>query len=104
MRKIIVIGAGVGGLYAAKPLSEMGYQVTVIEARAREDLGYPWYDSVAPTTFKDVGLDVPSDSVIPKQVLNYYAPSGEGKIKQPDRAGKSLDVHREKLVRYLLSR
>ena len=104
MRKIIVIGAGIGGLYAAKPLSEMGYNITVIEARAREDLGYPWYDSVAPTTFKDVGLDVPADAVIPKQVLNYYAPSGEGKIKQPDRAGKSLDVHREKLLRYLLSR
>ena len=104
MRKIIVIGAGIGGLYAAKPLSEMGYNVTVIEARRREDLGYPWYDSVEPTTFKDVGLALPEDAYIPKQVLNYYAPSGEGKIKQPDRAGKSLDVHREKLIRFLLSR
>ena len=104
MRKVIVIGAGIGGLYATKPLSELGYNVTVIEARAREDLGYPWYDSVSPTTFKDVGLALPDDVTIPKQVLRYYAPSGEGKIKQPDRAAKSLDVHREKLIRYLLSR
>lgn len=104
MRRVIVIGAGIGGLYAAKPLSELGYNVTVVEARAREDLGYPWYDSVAPTTFEEVGLTLPEGVCIPKQVLNYYAPSGEGKIKQPDRAGKSLDVHREKLIRFLLSR
>lgn len=104
MRKVIVIGAGIGGLYAAKPLSELGYNVTVIEARERPDLGYPWYDSVAARTFSSVGLKVPEDVCIPKQVLNYYAPSGEGKIKQPDRAGKSLDVHREKLIRFLLSR
>ena len=104
MKKIIVIGAGIGGLYAAKPLSELGYNVTIIEARERLALGYPWYDSVAARTFSDVGLKLPDDVCIPKQVLSYYAPSGEGKIKQPDRAGKSLDVHREKLIRFLLSR
>ena len=104
MRKVIVIGAGIGGLYAAKPLSELGYNITVIEARERLALGYPWYDAVAAKTFSDVGLKLPEDVCIPKQVLNYYAPSGEGKIKQPDRAGKSLDVHRQKLIRFLLSR
>ena len=102
MRKVIVIGAGIGGLYAAKRLSSLGYNVTVIESRAREDLGYPWYDSVEPTTFSDVGMVPPEGVCIPKQVLNYYAPSGKGKIKQPDRAGKSLDVHRIKLIRYMM--
>lgn len=104
MRNIIVIGAGIGGLYAAASLAEHGYAITVVEARDRDELGYPWYDSVKPSTFRDVGLDLPDDICIPKQVLNYYAPSGENKIKQPDRAEKSLDVHREKLVKFLLSR
>ena len=103
MRKVVVIGAGIGGLYAAKRLSEQGYNITVLEARARETLGYPWYDSVSPTTFTDVGMRLPEGVSIPKQVLNYYAPSGEGRIKQPDRAGLSLDVHREKLIRYMMS-
>ena len=104
MRKIVVIGAGIGGLYAASELAKVGYDVTVFELKARADLGYPWYDSVKPTTFKDVKLDIPEEVFIPKQVLNYYAPSGESKIKQPDRAGKSLDVHREKLIQFLLAR
>ena len=104
MRNIIVIGAGIGGLYAARSLAELGYDVIVIEARERDELGYPWYDSVSPSTFKDVGLDLPDDICIPKQILNYYAPSGEQKIKQPDRARKSFDVHRVRFVRFLLSR
>ena len=103
MRNVIVVGAGVGGLYAAKRLSELGYHVKIIEARAREELGYPWYDSVGISTFRSVGMKLPEGTTIPKQILNFYAPSGEGKIKQPTRFARGLDVQREKLVRHMIA-
>ncbi|MCR5041882.1 MAG: NAD(P)-binding protein, partial [Clostridia bacterium] len=42
MEKIIVAGAGHGGLVAAAHFAKAGYDVTVYEKNAREDLGYDW--------------------------------------------------------------
>ena len=104
MKNVVVIGAGIGGLFAAEKLASSGHNVVVIEARPRYELGYPWYDSVNPNTFREVGLNVPSEILIPKQVLQYRSPSGKGKIKQPDRAKNSLDVHRKGLIDFLIGR
>ena len=35
MKKVIVVGAGLAGLSAARPLVERGYEVVVLEARTR---------------------------------------------------------------------
>ncbi len=42
--KIIVAGAGHGGLVAAAELSKAGFDVTVVEKRKREELGHDWED------------------------------------------------------------
>lgn len=44
MKKIIVVGAGHGGLIAAAKLAKSGYDVTVFEKRKREELGHDWED------------------------------------------------------------
>lgn len=57
--KIIVIGAGIGGLQAAKLLSEGGADVTVYEACDRKALSYDWIDDVEPTVFEDIQFPLP---------------------------------------------
>ena len=102
-RKIIILGAGIGGLYVAGELGKLGYSVVVYERRLRHELGYPWADSVSKDTFKNVDITLPDDSYISKQVLNFYSPSGYGYIKQAQRASKNLDVDRKKLIEYLIA-
>ncbi|MBR6940121.1 MAG: NAD(P)-binding protein, partial [Clostridia bacterium] len=46
MRKIIVAGAGHGGLVAACRLAEAGYDVTVVEKKERNETGHDWHDCI----------------------------------------------------------
>ena len=47
--KIVIIGAGHGGLQAAKELSKDGFDVTVYEKNSPEKVSYDWRDDVEPT-------------------------------------------------------
>ncbi len=71
--KIIVIGAGHGGLHAAKILGENGNDVLVLEAQSRASLGYDWCDDVEPTVFKELGIPLPEGSCRP-DALSFVAP------------------------------
>lgn len=44
MKKIIIAGAGHGGLTAGAHLAKNGYDVTVYEKRAKSELGHDWED------------------------------------------------------------
>jgi len=100
--KIVILGAGIGGLYVAKELASNGYDVTVFEKRKREELGYPWFDSVKEKTFDKLNINLPPSALVPKQVLNIKSPNGFGGVKQPDRAKKNYDVDRKVLINTLL--
>lgn len=104
MKRIIILGAGLGGLVLANRLKDLDYDILIFEKRTREELGYSWYDSVKPKTFSNIGLDLPSDAIIPKQVLIMHSPKGEGIIKQPEKSKNSLDVKRDLLIDTLLSK
>lgn len=60
--KIIIIGAGNGGLQSAKVLAKGGHEVTVYEKGKRGLIGYDWRDDVECEVFKELGLTVPNDS------------------------------------------
>lgn len=60
MKKILVAGAGHGGLVAAALLAKQGYNVTVYEAKKKEDLGHDWEDRFTFSLLeKIVGKEIP---------------------------------------------
>lgn len=61
MGKILVIGAGIGGLTSARELSKIGFSVEVFEHSDRDNVAYDWHDDVDPSIFKRVGLELPRE-------------------------------------------
>jgi flavin-dependent dehydrogenase len=60
--KIVIIGAGHGGLQAAKELSKNGFQVTVYEKNSPQEVSYDWRDDVEPTVFEELKIVLPDNS------------------------------------------
>ncbi len=56
MKKILVAGAGHGGLIAAAFLVEKGHDVTVFEKQNREDLGHDWEDRFTFSLLEKLGV------------------------------------------------
>lgn len=73
-RKIIVAGAGHGGLVAAYYLAKEGMDVTVFERNAEGTLGYEQADSVHLDGFEDAGLPVPEEYKVKRTPLSFVIP------------------------------
>lgn len=58
-KKIVIAGAGHGGLVAGMKLAAAGYDVTVYERKIRSQLGYDWEDAIDFRVFADCGLEPP---------------------------------------------
>ena len=59
---VVIIGAGHGGLQAAKELSNNGFEVTVYEKNSPEKVSYDWRDDVEPTVFEELKIILPDNS------------------------------------------
>lgn len=76
MKKIICAGAGHGGLTAAFLLAGSGYDVTVIEAKKRSELGHDWHDCVWLPEFERLGLRADDPGyVMPFFHYTYHNPA-----------------------------
>lgn len=76
MKKIIVAGAGHGGLIVATNLAKKGFDVTVIEQKKRKELGYDWTDVFNIKYFIEAGINIPKDlSSITKYNMTFYPPN-----------------------------
>ena len=101
MKKVIVAGAGHGGLVAGRYLAEAGFDVTVYEAKQEADLGYDQYDSVHIDGFELAGVPVPEAYKVKRTGLTFIIP---GTDLPPLRQGVSEDTYNVEIDRKALYR
>lgn len=104
MKKIIVAGAGHGGLTAAYNLAKNGFDVTVYEKGERAGLGYDWHDAMNYDAFDKAGIDRPERELIRDGVQSAFEnPSASVKLVIPyDSSGFMMD--RKVLLKYLIDK
>lgn len=74
--KVVVAGAGIGGLVAAEKLGKLGFDVTVFErAASLDEMRYDWHDDVNPSVFRRLGMKLPEES-FKKRSWTFVAPHG----------------------------
>ena len=103
--KIIVAGAGTGGLVAAERLGKLGFEVTVYEKAASVDaMRYDWHDDVGPAVFKRLGMEIPEGS-FPKKNWTFVSPH-EAVIRgmKEDESAADISVDRRSLNKMLVER
>ena len=102
--KILVAGAGIGGLYAAGLFARAGHEVVVFEKAERlEDMRYDWHDDVNPGVFKKLNVPVPEGSY-PKRNWTFITPFEKGKMPLYQREDLiDISVQRKKLNEVLVS-
>ena len=105
MHKIIVAGAGHGGLAAAALLARQGYDVTVLEAKKRADLGHDWHDVMQRKTLTDVcASPPPAELFIPHTNTAYVSPAKHTTLAEPPSRSESAGyIDRKALLRVLVA-
>lgn len=103
MKKIVVAGAGHGGLTAAYNLAKEGYDVTVIEKEKKAELGYDWHDAMDMSAFDESGLPRPdSDKYLPTIRTAYISPDAQTVVDIPVVENR-IYMDRKILYAYLIS-
>lgn len=104
MKKIIVAGAGHGGLTAAAELAKNGFDVTVIEKNFPEKMGHDWHDSMRKSTFEKSGVPLPDDEFFfPMENVCYYNPKKSVKLTPDKDQSNIVYIDRKVLIAHLLS-
>ncbi|MBQ8182411.1 MAG: NAD(P)/FAD-dependent oxidoreductase [Clostridia bacterium] len=104
MSKIIVAGAGHGGLVAAIKLAKAGHEVLVFEKRKKDETGYPQSDTIEKSAFAYADIPIPENcktvrntiTFIPmeKDVSSFTVPPGED---------DSVFIDRKVLINHLIN-
>ncbi len=82
-KKIIVAGAGHGGIAAGAILAKNGFDVTVYEKQKRKDVGYDWTDIFDRKAFTAIGMDIPDESKWSlKQDMTFFGPGMKTALHQ----------------------
>lgn len=103
MKKIIVAGAGHGGLIASYHLAKAGYDVTVYEKNNRDRLGHDWHDYLDMTAFSGAGIPEPDESLYRHGAHQAFRnPKGNVKIEVEYKDDARV-MDRKELYRFILS-
>ena len=102
-KKIIVAGAGHGGLIAAAKLAQSGFDVTVYESKNRNELGYDWLDAVDPRAFYEAGLELPKDIKFERNGdMRFYNPALSAPITVKSNGNGSTKIERRLIYDLLI--
>ena len=102
MAKIIIIGTGIGGLAFAYKYQGTD-EICLFEQSARQNLGFPWCDSVKAEAFKDTGIPLPETGVYKKKYIHMYSPSCNVDIPQRKKTvKKGYEIDRVALLDHLI--
>ena len=77
MSKVLIAGAGHGGLVAGTLLAREGWDVTVYEAKHEVALGYDQYDSVHLDGFEKSGVPIPEEYRVHRTGLAFRIPGSD---------------------------
>lgn len=104
-RKIIIAGAGHGGVVAASILAKNGFDVTVYEKKKKEDMGFDWHDTFRITCFDDAGIPAPPENSYKRSFpLAFTNPEKTVRISLPDsNNGTNCSMDRKYLISYLIN-
>lgn len=101
--KILVAGAGHGGLCAAIHLAKSGFDVTVFEKNGRKEMGYDWSDFVDVGTFSCVGLDDPPCERELFYATAFFGPGKDVKlVKNHSKDRPCVAMERKEILCHLL--
>ena len=101
-QNIIVIGAGHGGLRAAKLLAAAGANVTVYEKSSYEGISHDRTDCIEMKLFKDLGLSVPEKSY-KGAPCSFIAPYSKDALHiWMDEDARDMTVERDKFAQMLI--
>lgn len=105
LSRIIVGGAGHGGVVAAMKLARAGHDVTVYEKRPYEDLGAEQYDAVDNRFFRYAGIDVPEHWKSEPNRITLVPVGDDPKpvTLPPIKNDEALIVDRKELIRFLIA-
>ncbi|MBE6716230.1 MAG: NAD(P)/FAD-dependent oxidoreductase [Ruminococcaceae bacterium] len=107
MKKILVAGAGHGGLSAAAILSKNGYDVTVVEKQTKETIGHDWHDAMDIPAFHFADIPVPPEDCFKRGLhMCYYNPKKTVKLNTDEGPGAAssngITIDRKFLIQYLI--
>ncbi len=103
MGKIIIAGAGHGGLVAGAGLAAQGHEVAVFEKRPLQDIGYDFTDVFDAECLREVGIDYDISRLEKKADMTFVSPSKRVSLTPhiPD-AYAEYRIERRELYRVLL--
>ncbi|MGN0795781.1 MAG: NAD(P)/FAD-dependent oxidoreductase [Christensenellales bacterium] len=102
MAKIVIVGAGHGGLVAAIKLAEAGNEVSLYEKNNLSDVSYDWYDDIMLEVFDKTGIPCPPESCYePKKQWRFISPDFKSNIVLP-KPKDEISVNRRKFAKYLI--
>lgn len=103
--KIVIAGAGIGGLAAAEQLGRMGFHVTVYEqAESLDAMRYDWHDDVNPDVFRELALEIPAEH-FPKKSWTFVSPfAAVTREFHQDESHPDFSIERRPLNRVLYER